>query len=178
MIGGASDDENRVESLAAEFAAHRRRGEHPSIAEYAERHPELADEIRAFFPAVALVEELKPASDDVTGSFAGPELFGADAPPERLGDFRIVREIGRGGMGVVYQAEQESLGRFVALKVLGSSTLLDPQKRQRFQREARAAATCTIPTSCRSLASARKKGCITTSCSSSPARAWTRCWPS
>jgi len=140
MIGGAANDENRVESLAAEFAARRRRGERPSIAEYAERHPELADQIRAFFPAVALVEELKPGSDDATGSFAGSASFGADAPPERLGDFRIVREIGRGGMGVVYQAEQESLGRCVALKVLSSSTLLDPLKRRRFHREARAAA--------------------------------------
>jgi serine/threonine protein kinase len=57
-----------------------------------------------------------------------------------LGDFRILRVIGRGGMGVVYQAEQESLGRCVALKVLGTSTLLDPQKPRRFHREACAAA--------------------------------------
>jgi hypothetical protein len=140
MISGTRDDENLVESLAAEFAARRRRGEFPSIAEYAERHPELADQIRAFFPALALVEELKPGSDDVTGSFGGAVLSGAGSPPERLGDFRILREIGRGGMGVVYQAEQESLGRCVALKVLGTPTLLDPQKLRRFHREARAAA--------------------------------------
>jgi WD40 repeat protein/serine/threonine protein kinase len=140
MISDTSDDENLVESLAAEFAARRRRGECPSIAEYVDRHPELADEIRAFFPALALVEELKPGSDEVTGSFAGAASFGSGMPPERLGDFRILREIGRGGMGVVYQAEQESLGRCVALKVLGTPTLLDPQKLRRFHREARAAA--------------------------------------
>src|SRR5262249_24404038 len=59
---------------------------------------------------------------------------------ERLGDFRMLREVGRGGMGIVYEAEQESLGRHVALKVLLTHSLLDAKQPQRFQREARAAA--------------------------------------
>jgi len=57
-----------------------------------------------------------------------------------LGDFRIVREVGRGGMGVVYEAVQASLGRRVALKILSEPNLLDPRKVSRFHREARAAA--------------------------------------
>jgi serine/threonine protein kinase len=57
-----------------------------------------------------------------------------------LGDYRILREIGRGGMGVVYEAEQESLCRHVALKVLPGHALLDPRQVARFHREARAAA--------------------------------------
>src|SRR5262249_57904438 len=57
-----------------------------------------------------------------------------------LGDFRIVRELGRGGMGVVYEAEQLSLGRRVALKVLPFAAALDPRQLQRFKNEVHAAA--------------------------------------
>ncbi|MBY0231029.1 MAG: serine/threonine protein kinase, partial [Gemmataceae bacterium] len=57
-----------------------------------------------------------------------------------LGDFRLLREIGRGGMGVVYEAEQISLGRRVALKVLPVAATLDSRQMQRFENEARAAA--------------------------------------
>ena len=62
-----------------------------------------------------------------------------------LGDFRLVREIGRGGMGVVYEAEQISLGRRVALKVLPFAAILDKQQLKRFKNEARAAATLSHP---------------------------------
>src|SRR5207245_3539962 len=69
-------------------------------------------------------------------------LAAADAvePPEALGDFRIVRELGRGGMGVVYEAVQLSLGRRVALKVLPFAAALDAKQLQRFKNEAQAAA--------------------------------------
>jgi serine/threonine protein kinase len=138
-MNDSSADLDPVEALAAEFAERHRRGERPSIDDYAARHPELAEQIRAFFPAMALIEDLKPGTADETGSFAGPPV-GSGPAPERLGDYRILREVGRGGMGIVYEAEQESLGRRVALKVLGSPVLVDPNRFRRFHREARTAA--------------------------------------
>jgi serine/threonine protein kinase/WD40 repeat protein len=66
--------------------------------------------------------------------------FKRPAPLSRLGDFRIIREIGHGGMGIVYEAEQVSLGRRVALKLLPPHMLRDERYRHRFEREARSAA--------------------------------------
>jgi serine/threonine protein kinase/Flp pilus assembly protein TadD len=85
-------------------------------------------------------EQREPVTDNVTRSFGAG---GTAAPPprvDRLGDFHIVREVGRGGMGIVYEAEQESLGRRVALKVLLTTALRDQRQHQRFEREAKAAA--------------------------------------
>jgi len=130
----------RVSALADEFLAHHREGAKPSVENYAAAHPELADEIRRLFPALLMMEELKPASGDATGSFDGSAVVVHGARLERLGDFRILREVGRGGMGIVYQAKQESFGRRVALKVLTAHQLPDPAHLQRFEREARAAA--------------------------------------
>ena len=136
----SSADRNPVERLAEEFLERHRRGERPSLTEYVDRLPECAEEIRDLFPALVLMERAKPADADVTGTF----MDGARSPlgrvPERLGDFRILREVGRGGMGIVFEADQESLGRHVALKLLPPHALLNPHHLQRFLREARAAA--------------------------------------
>ena len=74
-------------------------------------------------------------------------LTGQDeAPlPDRLGDFRLIRLLGGGGMGVVYQAEQLSLGRIVALKLIRPEQLYFPGRRERFQREVTAAAGLSHP---------------------------------
>ena len=66
-------------------------------------------------------------------------------PPTRLGDFELIRELGSGGMGTVWLARQESLGRYVALKVLAPHISMSPTSLQRFQREAEAGARLTHP---------------------------------
>ena len=136
----SNGERNPVECLAEEFLERHRRGERPALTEYVDRHPEWAEEIRQVFPALVLMERLKPATGDVTGTFLTGVQPRVGQVPERLGDFRILREVGRGGMGIVYEAEQESLGRHVALKVLPSHALLNPRHLQRFLREARSAA--------------------------------------
>src|SRR6516165_5767114 len=134
----SSGERNPVELLAEEFLDRKRRGEQPTLREYLERHPDLADEIRDLFPALLMMEDLGESSGGTTGSLAADGVA-AGVRLQRLGDYRILREIGRGGMGVVYEAEQESLGRRVALMVLSASSLLDPKQVRRFEREAKAA---------------------------------------
>jgi serine/threonine protein kinase len=99
------------------------------------QYPEHAEELHRLLPALK-------ALDDLSRSGVGP--LGASATDGGvegvLGDFRIIREIGRGGMGVVYEAEQISLRRPVALKVLPFAGMIDPRHLQRFQNEAQAAA--------------------------------------
>ncbi|MGO9114065.1 MAG: protein kinase domain-containing protein [Thermoguttaceae bacterium] len=132
----AEEERDPLEVLAAEFMERQRRGELPSISEYAARHPDLAADIEELFPTIAVMEQVKAHKEQGSGvraSLGGVRL-------ERLGDFRILGEIGRGGMGIVYEAFQESLGRHVAVKVLPGQTLLDPLHLRRFQREAKTAA--------------------------------------
>jgi serine/threonine protein kinase/WD40 repeat protein len=141
MPSSSSDSARDVllERLAAEFVERHRRGEHPPLSEYTDRHPDLAADIRELFPALVQIEHLKPAAE-LTNSFMPRAGSAGGAVPERLGEYRILREVGHGGMGVVYEAEQETLGRHVALKVLPSSALLNPTYLERFRREAKAAA--------------------------------------
>jgi serine/threonine protein kinase/Tfp pilus assembly protein PilF len=123
--------------LADEFLARYRRGERPVLTEYTDRYPELAGQIRELFPALVMMEDVRPGLRTVVGAAAEAGVVDS---PWRLGEYRILREIGRGGMGVVYEAEQESLGRRVALKVLPPGALGNAQLVERFRREAKAAA--------------------------------------
>jgi WD40 repeat protein/serine/threonine protein kinase len=122
--------------LADEFAERYRRGERPSLAEYVERYPHLDADIREVFPALVEVEQVKEDRREAAGQAAAPPTPAF----QQLGDFRILREVGKGGMGVVYEAEQVSLGRHVALKVLPGNLLLDDRAKRRFEREAKSAA--------------------------------------
>jgi serine/threonine protein kinase len=99
-------------------------------------HSEHAVTLRRLLPALRLMADLSNAPEDEGRPFAGDA-----APLGELGDFRLVREVGRGGMGVVYEAEQLSLRRRVALKMLPLAAALEPRQLQRFRNEAVAAAS-------------------------------------
>jgi predicted Ser/Thr protein kinase/tetratricopeptide (TPR) repeat protein len=126
-------DRDPLDRLAEEFTERCRRGESPSVSEYEARYPEYAARIRKLLPAVAMIEQLGRRT--LAAELAQAPL----ALPLRLGEFRVIRELGRGGMGVVYEAYQESLGRNVALKVIHHVSL-DARRLERFQREAQAVA--------------------------------------
>lgn len=131
-----ADEDDLFEAVAAEFTTRLRAGDRPTIDEYAARHPTLADLLRELLPTISAIETAK------LQQAAGAGHAAVRSPmPEQLGDFRILREIGSGGMGIVYEAMQLSLDRPVAVKVLPSQALLDPRRVQRFEQEARIAAS-------------------------------------
>jgi eukaryotic-like serine/threonine-protein kinase len=122
--------ESLVARVADEFLDRQRRGERPTAAEYAARHPEAADLLRRVLTAL-----------EIAGLSGGPNAGDDGVATGTLGDFRLIREVGRGGMGIVYEAEQISLGRRVALKVLPFAATMDSRQLQRFHNEAKAAAS-------------------------------------
>ena len=132
-----ASEQHDIDRLAEEFISRRRQGDRPSIEEYAAQYPDLAEEIRELFPTMLELEQLKVHK---TFSSGGPAASTGPVPLSQLGDFRIIREVGRGGMGVVYEAEQQSLHRRVALKVLGTQLGMSARQKARFRREAEAAA--------------------------------------
>jgi hypothetical protein len=132
-------ERNPVEELADDFLERYRRGERPALSEYTQKYPKLAEEILELFPALAMMEEVVPGSADGRHDQKSGITSNGQAL-EQIGEYRIVREVGRGGMGIVYEAEQEALSRHVALKVLPFQMAADAMRLQRFRREARSAA--------------------------------------
>jgi len=126
-----------LEKIVDQFTAELRDGKHPAIGDYQDRHPELANEIADVLSSVAMIEQLKNGS--VTR--ADYQLrFDSVSKLKQIGNYTVVRELGRGGMGIVFEAIHESLGRRVAIKVM-PTPLVDGQKQiERFRHEAAAAA--------------------------------------
>lgn len=136
-----------VDRLVTDFVEAHRRGERPAVDEFAARSSAAAQStanVRGVLSAALALEKLKKhlaASSDLPITEASEKSADAEsACGRRLGDFQLLREIGRGGMGIVYEAEQLSLARRVAVKVLRNAALPDDARVKRFEREAQAAA--------------------------------------
>jgi serine/threonine protein kinase len=115
-----------------------RAGRPVARAQFLAANPDFRVELEAFFAGHDEVERVAAPLREATG-FSGPR-GSIHGPLGQLGEFRLLREVGRGGMGVVYEAEQLSLRRRVALKVLPFAAAIDPRRLQRFKNEALAAA--------------------------------------
>src|SRR5262249_1827163 len=141
---GDGDDPSNSQVLRAveEYLAALEAGQAPRRDEFLARHAAIAAQLGDYLDGLELIHR--------AGSVAGPlsaadPSTGALAGAEPLGDFLLLREIGRGGMGVVYEAMQRSLNRRVALKVLPFAAALDGRQLQRFKNEAQAAACLHHP---------------------------------
>ncbi len=130
--GSDSGAVDQVEALVAELLERLANGERDALEALCTAHPEFAGELRVRMSALREMN-LVPAD------------AAAMAFPERLGEFRLVRRLGSGGMGVVYEAVQESLGRTVALKLIRPEHLYFERSRERFRRETEAVARLSHP---------------------------------
>ncbi len=136
-------DDPRLLEAAQEFLRELEAGRRPRRQEFVERYPDLAEPLAQCLEGLELIHQA--ARDKPAAAVPAPALSSAGGAADTLlgsplGDFQIVREIGRGGMGIVYEAVQLSLGRRVALKVLPLAATFDAGHLKRFQREAQAAA--------------------------------------
>src|SRR5262245_10671501 len=137
--------------LLAELAEQLRNGHKPDFEAVVRQHPELAGELRELWAAVQVAEELGKSSASACTVDQAPKAAtpakpqAATALPRVFGDYELVEEIGRGGMGVVFKAHQRSLNRTVALKMILAGQLASPAEVQRFRAEAEHAARLDHP---------------------------------
>jgi len=146
LMSPDEEEDSRVFEVVQRYLQQIEAGEHPSRAELEARYPELVATMEPYLDAIEMLQAAAPQLRDQAGS-ASAQAAPAAALPEGkpLGDFQLVREIGRGGMGVVYEAVQLSLNRKVAVKVLPFAAALDARQLQRFRNEAQAAASLHHP---------------------------------
>lgn len=131
-----------------QIAARLQCGEPVSIEEFTAQCPHWAEPLRRLLPALealSMAPSHGPPADHAARVVPVQVSGEKRHQPHQLDDFELLREAGRGGMGIVYEARQISLARRVAVKVLPRAGMLDPRQLQRFQNEARAAAQLNHP---------------------------------
>ncbi len=138
-MGKNIDKDELLDQIVEDYTRRTRDGDAPEIAAYKRKYPSIADEIEDVLSSVAMIEGLKAETRDPqtgTDSVKNADL----SSMKQLGDYVLIREVGRGGMGVVFEAVHQSLGRRVALKVMLEHELESEKQIARFRREAQAAA--------------------------------------
>jgi eukaryotic-like serine/threonine-protein kinase len=124
-----------LSNVADEFSQHLRDGKPFDVEALIDQNPEVGDELTELLETAAMLERMREQQSLVAG---GPVI--GHRVPDQLGEFEIIREVGRGGMGVVFEAVQQPLNRRVAVKVLPKAALWDARSIARFRREAATAA--------------------------------------
>src|SRR5262245_29630852 len=133
-------EDPRLIAALEEYLASLEAGQPVDRQEFLARHGDVAEVLAECLDGMEALHRSPNSSGPSSSAGTGSGKTEAEVPETVLGDFRILREVGRGGMGVVYEAQQISLRRRVALKVLPFASVLDPRQLQRFQNEAHAAA--------------------------------------
>ncbi len=141
------EQQERLADLLDQFLLAQERGERLDVTRVLTDHADLTDIFRAYLQSLGLLQ--KAAGWDEENKSLAPTLGSSVHTPNdsrrRMGDYELIREVGRGGMGVVYEARQLSLGRTVALKVLPFVASLDAKHLARFHRESMSAAQLHHP---------------------------------
>ena len=119
-FAGEAELSEELVRLLDDYLTQLKAGKSPDRARLLAEHPELASQLQACLVGLEFIARGGNAAE----------------APRQLGGFRVLREVGRGGMGVVYEAEDLVLGRRVALKVLRFGALCSPEAVERFEREA------------------------------------------
>jgi serine/threonine-protein kinase len=125
------------------------RGEEPDIASHLAAHPDLADELKQLWGtariATAIVDDEVKQMDDADSDLDQPFLYSNFELPCQFGDYELLEEIGRGGMGVVFKAKHVTLGRTVALKMLLRGQFASGEDKDRFVQEVKSVALLDHP---------------------------------
>ena len=139
-----SEQQERLANLLDEYLSARENDFPPDVNAMFAAHPDLEEALKASLRGLDFLDR---ATNQIGGGETNPPGERKTPPPSerQLGDFLLLRELGRGGMGIVYEARQVSLDRRVAVKVLPFAAVLDQKQIARFENEARAAAQLHHP---------------------------------